>query len=349
MGRENIFKTLNVSSIINQSTLEDLLGFLIANRGAILPPIKRSELFRSRFSGRSPITEIVHRLIAVGKDQNYSLMKLPPKTIALREVVDMSFIPLDVLQIKDAISHIPPGLSVFPDIDDKLIINITDLTRASGEFSDVSAFHNRIVRDFLSRSYYNSTNAIWISPSFVRYIAKVYNMTLGAEIARLFALSPVVRSFIQTVFCLFFVGKMTSSKAAVAFVKSNARELGIYDTSDLIQITALSEEAIGKPVAESIIEVCKVIAAYDNSSLGGIDHPRLDIPVLNKKFSNLHTDNHLSRIALEYPPYFAFIVLFVLSGGRTGLSFQMDRLGLLKEGRTIMDQVVKSPSLLSGF
>jgi hypothetical protein len=348
MGRENIYKTLSVASVVPKASLADLLDFLIDNRTHILSPVKKTEAFKTRFTGQTLLADIAHRLTVMGKDQAYSLIRLPTKTIALREIVDFSFIPFDVLQMKDIIAP-PTTLSYLPDIDDKLIINITDITKANGDFQDATQFHYRMVRDFLSRNYYTSSTSVWVSPTFVRYVAKVYNMTIGGEIARLFGLSPLIQMFIQSVFALFFVAKMTSTESAQSFLKAHGKQMGLPDSTSLVQIFAFIEDTLNKKAPESLFDVCAVIDAYGHDQLTGPNGSRLTLPVLNTRFSSLFNDSHVSMIALEYPPYFAFLILLVLSNTRIGLSFSMKKLNLVKEGQQVFEQTIRSSMFLSGL
>lgn len=349
MGRQNIFTTLGVASVLPQSMRTDLLEFLVNNRQYILTPAKKSEAFKTRFSGHTPISEIVHRIMSLGKDQTYSLIRLPSKTTALREVVDMTFVPFDILQLKEVTPSFSKTLSLLPEINDKIIVNITDITKANGEFSDITQFHWRIVRDFLSRSFFVSSGNVWISPSLVRYVAKVYSMTIGGQIARLFGLSPLIQMFIQTVFGLYFVGKMTTSEIAPEFMKSHYKGLGLYDPQDLGQILAFVEDTLEKKTPESLEDVFAVIDAYDHDQLKTTQGSRLTRAVLNVKLAQIFPENHVSTIALEYPPYFLFLILLVLSNVRIGLSFPMKNLNLDREGKDLMEQLLKSPLFTSGI
>lgn len=349
MGRENIYKTLSVGSIISKNNLNDLLDFLVDNRSSILPEQKKSEAFKTRFGGNSVLADIVQRISVLGIDQSYSLIKIPPKTISLREIVDMSFIPFDILQMKDVIDHPPKTLSVFSDIDDKMIINITDITRANGEFSHVDQFHYRVVRDFLSRSYYVSSGSMWVSPTFVMYVAKVYNMTIGGDIARRFDLTPPVQYFIQSILALFIVAKMTTMETAQAFIKARSKSMGLRDPKELEQIFAFVEDVLRKKAPESLVEVCNVIDAYGHDQLSDTRGPRITIPVLTTMFSSLYNDSHISRIALEYPPYFAFLIILAISNVRIRLSINMKNMNLVKEGQDVFNQVVRSSLFLNSI
>jgi len=348
MGRQNIFTTLSVASVIPASMRQELMEFLITHRQHLLPPIKANDVFKSRFSGRSMISEIYQRLLATSRDQNYALIRLPSKSTALHEVVDMTFVPFDLLQLKEANTVPSKSLAMIPELNDKLVINVTDITKANGELSDITQFQCRVVRDFLSRSYYTSSGNVWISPTLVRYVAKVYSMTIGGQIARLFNLSPLMTSFVQTLFCLFFVGKMTSTDLAPAFVKAHAKHLGLFDSQDLLQIFAFTEDTLHKQAPESLEDVFAVIDAYGHSQIHSEKGSRLNRSVLNAKFSSLHTEGRVSTIALEYPPYFLFLILLVFSNHRMGLTFSMkNNPQLLNEGKDVLEQALRSMNFTS--
>ena len=344
MGRQNIFTILNVASVIPDSMRKDLTEFLISQRAHILPEQKAGEVFKSRFSGRTAISEIYHRLLMTGKDQAYSLIRLPNKTTAINEVIDMTFVPFDLLQLSEVNGGSSRALAMIPELDNKMVINITDITKANGELSDITQFQWRVVRDFLSRSFYSSGGNVWISPALVRYVAKVYSMTIGGQIARQFGLSPIMTSFVQTIFCLFFVGKMTTPALAPAFVRSHARHLNLFDSQDLLQIFAFVEDTLHGPCPQSLEDVFKIIDAYGHSQLNSGGTSRLTRAVLNTKFASLHTEGRVSVIALEYPPYFLFAILLALSNHRMGLTFHMKTMRLIDEGREVIDQAMRSPA-----
>jgi hypothetical protein len=347
MGRQNIYKTLSVASTLPPSMMDDLVEFLVSNRNFIISDNQKNELFKTRISQHSLIADMVHRLTVVGKNRLYSLLQLPSKTLALREALDLTFIPVDLCQISDASPHTENLVRMFPELNNKLVINITDLTKANGDFSDVTQFHHRVVRDFLVRNFYSSGGNSWISPALVSYVAKVYSMTIGGQISRFFNLSPLTQSFVQTVFCVFYVGLMTSSDIAPTFVKAQGKNLGLNNPNDIVQILSFIDKELGKPVPENLEEVCLMIDALEHGQLRHDGGSRITRPVLNAKFRNLSNDGHMSVIALEYPPYFLFMILLVLSHVRIGLSFSMKNLNLIKEGQTLMDQVMLSPQLFN--
>lgn len=345
MGRQNIFSTLSVASVIPASMRQELIEFLITHRQHLLVPVKASDVFKSRFSGRTMISEIYQRLVATGGEHSYALLRLPSKSTALHEVVDMTFVPFDLLQLQAANTVPSRSLTMIPELNDKLVINITDITKANGELSDITQFQWRVVRDFLSRSYYTSTGNVWISPTLVRYVAKVYSMTIGGQTGRLFNLSPLMTSFVQTLFCLFFVGKMTSTDLAPAFVKSHAKHLGLFDSQDLLQIFAFTQDTIHKAAPESLEDVFAIIDAYGHSQIHSEKGSRLNRSVLNAKFASLHPEGRVSTIALEYPPYFLYLILLALSNVRMGLTFSMKNSPqLLREGQDVIEQTMRSPN-----
>lgn len=350
MGRQNIYSTMSVASLMPPPVVHDLIDFLVNNRQSILSPLQKTELLKTRFSSHTPISEIVHRITAPGKEQTFSLLRVPSKTTVLNEAVDMTFVPFDILQMKEVSPTFLKSLSLLPELNDRIVLNITDLTKANGEFSDITLFHWRMVRDFLSRSFYTSTGNSWISPILVRYVAKVYSMTLGGQIARIFGLTALPASFVQTLFALFFVGKMTSPEVSHDFMKAHHKELGLYDLGALTQVLAFVEDQLQHKCPLTLEEVFQVINADGHSQLqneAGVS--RLNRSILNVRFGSLYSEKPVSAIALEYPPYFFFLILLVLSNVRIGLSIYMKTLNLDREGKQVVEQLLKSPVLTSGL
>jgi hypothetical protein len=329
------------------SLVGDHLDFLLKHRQYILSPDARATAFRSRFPGRTIIADTVRKLTTQGQDQAYSLIHIPARSVAVGEVVDFGFIPTDIAQMTEISPGHDVALRQIPDLDQKIVINISDLTKSTGDFADVTQFHNRVVRDALCRNYYRSTGSMWLTPPVIRFAAKIYSMTLGGQIARQFELSPLMQSFIQTIFCAFFVGKMTSVETAYPFLKIHGRQMGLPDAPELQIIRSFIEDIVHKPVPDSLEEVLQIIDAYDHTMLktskGG---SRLTRPVLNAKFASLSPDTHVSIIALEYPPYFVYLLMLALSGVRMSLSFTIKTFRLEKEGKEVFEQIINTPSFL---
>ena len=349
MGRQNIFSAISVASVVPPASREDLLQFLINNRQHILRPSEKSDAFNVRFSANTLVSEIVHRIANSGKDTAFNLINLPSKTTSLREVVDMTFIPFDILQLKDVTPTFSKSLSLISELDDKMIINITDIVRNNGNFSDLTQFHWRVVRDFLSRSFYVSPGNSWLTPAVVRYVAKVYSMTMASRISQAFNLTRETTDLVQCVFCLFYVAAMTRAQDAASFVKSSQKQLGIPHSADLHQVTSFVEDILHKSVPESLEEVFAVIDAFGSDGLTGSSGSRLNRPTLMGRFQNLYSESHVSSISLEYPPYFLYMIILALSGSKVGLSYYLKSLNLDKEGREVMGQAIKSPLFMYGI
>jgi hypothetical protein len=155
--------------------------------------------------------------------------------------------------------------------------------------------------------------------------------------------------FIQTVFGMYFVGKMTSSDIAPEFIRSHYRGMGVVDPNELVQIFSFVEDTLGKKTPETLEDVLKVIDAYDHDRLKNNGQSRLTSAVLRTRMSNIFNESHVSSIALEYPPYFLFLIMLVLSNVRIGLSFSMKNLNMIKEGHEVTDQLMKSHLFTNGI
>lgn len=349
MSRQNIYENISVSSVMPEASMMDMVDFLTRNTPYLLNDVKKKEVFRTRFIGNNYITDIVHRLSVLGKEDLFTLLRLPTKTASLKEAVDMTFLPIDLLQYEDKYPKFEKSLKLFPNLRNKMVINITDITKNTGEFSDISLFHYRLVRDFLSRSFYTSSGSAWLSPALVRYTAKVYSMTIASGLARFFGLSPLVQNFVQTLFCAFYITKMTSVDIAPAFLKAQGKFMNLPDTNDIVQILSFTKDVLGYQTPLSLEDIFKVIDHYDHDQLKSNGISRLSRPILSLRFASLYPESHFSVIALEYPPYFLFLMILVLSNVRIGLAFPMKQMNLLKEGHEVMDTLLKSPSLFNNL
>lgn len=343
MTHHTIYELMSVQALMPPAQLRDLELFLVQNRAYLLSSAKKAEAFRTRHSGQTLMDDLITRLVAQGADQMFALLQLPTKAFALREVIDFNFVPFDLQQIAQTLSAETKSVALLPELHNKMVINITDITKASGEFSDLGQFHDRVVRDFLSRHYATDTAQAWISPRLVRYVAKVYSMTIGGRLARTLNLSAQQQAFVQTVFALFYVGQMTKKGLAADFVKDHMRYLGVPAIVDVTQILAFVEDQLAKSAPETLEDVCQVLGAYGIRPVNGTETSRVNRAVLNVAMASLYQDSHVSMIALEYPPYFLFLILLVLSHQRIGLSFSMKQMSVTTEGTEVIGQLVRSP------
>ena len=52
---------------------------------------------------------------------------------------------------------------------------------------------------------------------------------------------------------------------------------------------------------------------------------------------------------MEYPPYFAYLILLALSGRKNGLNAFLKNVGLVKEGPAFVDEFTRSPIFLNSL
>ena len=348
MSRQNIYSTTSASTILNERAIQNFLSYVKTNRGFIVPSSKNQELCRVRNSSNILISDLYTKMMALGKYNSFSFMRIPLKDNAIKEVVETPYLTFDILQMRDILNSEYKELILIPELNNKIIINYTDISRANGEISDFSQFQSRIVRDFLSRSFYVSKGSAWISPTFVCYIAKVYNMTIGGQIARKFGLSPDIQMFLQILFAIYSVSKMVDNNQVSAFIKAHHKDLGLRtDSVEIEGVFSFIEDTIKRRTPDNLFDVCKIIEEYGSDQLIGTNGPRITVPVLNVMFSSWHNDSFVSFVALEYPPYFAYLILLVISNFRIGLSFSMKNLNLVKEGQNIFQKTIQSSIFLN--
>ena len=341
MTRSNLFETVGVRVVISPAMRLQIADFAVDQRQYVLSEDKHLDAFRNRFTGHGPVSDLFQRIAQARLDTGFALMRIPARTVAIPEVMDLSFIPFDLKQIKDCTPGFPTAIAHTASLDDKLLINISDIANANGDFSDITQFQWRVIRDYLSRNYYTNQDKIWLSANIVRYVAKVYSITVSLRLARTFGLSPMVQSFVQLVFALFYIGKMSAVETAPDFVRAHAKQLDFYDLQVVAQTLGFIEDTLDKPAPDSLEDVFAVIAAYGNSQM---TKGRLNRVTLYAKVSSLYSDGHLATIAMEYPPYFVYMLLLALSGARIGLALQLKTMQrLMTEGREIADQLVKLP------
>lgn len=338
--RQNIYTTTSCSAVVPPKLLNQFYLFLIAHPAALLDKVTRQEIFSPRRQNQDAISTLFHTISQTGFLDHVRLFKTDKHYVDPPEVTQMIFLPFDELQAEGASPSLKATTQAFPDVHDKIHLNITDLTRADGEVVNYPLLYSRIVRDFLVRSYYVSSQNSWISYPLIQYICKVYNMTLGGFIANLYNLDPAQRGEVIAVFCLYYMGMMTRRDQAPQILKTHIRDLGLPPAMDLDQIFSFTQDVLSKDVPETLEDVFTVVGQLNPKLV------TLNRTILFSRARSLTQENYVNMISLEYPPLFAYFIIRALNGDRTGLSFVLKNTNLLSPGREFLTRLSSEFQLL---
>jgi hypothetical protein len=338
--RVSIFDTLTTRTTVNPTQLRELVTFIVMNRGARLNALDVRSLMTAKSLTITPISALFNRAVELRKDTLFSFMRVPA-AVPAPEVVTYRHVAFDLKQLATAsgTAELYKTVKIIPDLADTIFENVTPLLRGNGELTDSLAFQSTIVRDLLVRSYYDNTAQVWLTPSLLRYLCRFYNMSMSSKIGSVFNLTFQEQQAVATVFSLYFLQMVSDSETAEVITKTAKLDLG--PPEQLTSVISRLKDVLGDSYTTMTLDdVCK--------GIGGLGINRLNI---NRRFvytqnRALGSDAMTSAMAIEYPPYWVYLVLCTMSGRKMGLTNVFKRNDIAREAPTFATDLLNSQSFL---
>ena len=312
--RQSIYETTSVEFTINKPHVKALINFLAAHRDIVDPTSVFRQKLATKTSMTTSMSHVYNHFLSSKYDKILRTITLDKSISSIPEMLTFNHIPLDMLQIADTFPDISRPLRVLPEYNQNLMINTTSITTSQNEISDTLAFHGKIVRDSLSRSYYRSSGN-WLMPDQTRYLARIYSMTISQALAHMFKLETDQYQRVATIFAYFCLTQIIDPKDAKDVIVFNPKDFGLMK-DDSIQDTIDFVESKYPPRTTTM----KLDMAFD--TINNLNIPRLSVNrrILNSQLSKIGPDIHTSAISLEYPPYFIYLIGLAASGAKNKMT-----------------------------
>lgn len=319
--KHSIYSTSTAKMTVTKTELTALTEFLITNRSRItLPSDVSKRLLASRSASGTPISKIVARAVELGKDSTISLLAIPQSITGYPEIITHEHMTFDVAQLRPVEEGLYKALQV-TEFNNKILLNITPyLMRVKSdeyEISDLPAFQAIAVREMLSRSYFMS-DRIWIAPAIARFLCRVYSMSLSVAVAAAYNLTIFEQRSVATIFAYYFATQVSSVNEAEDFIKSNASYFYLGEIQEIADCIALIKEAQGNNPL-TLEHACQAISNL------GIQRMKLSRRILHERAKSWGPNLYTSIMALEYAPYWAYILLLAASGRKIGITFNLKK------------------------
>lgn len=327
MSRTSIFELPSVKRLIGQQQLSVLAKYLVQNRDYVIPTAENNRYFHEKPIVTTPISHVFSRFAEDGNIADlFSLINVPTGAIeGVPEVLTFTGVTIDTRQIDAVAPHVAAALKSQQNVNGRIILNTTQMVRANGTFSDITGFQNTVVRDILCRSFYSNKRPTWLTPSLSQFVCKVYSMSLATSVAQWYDLDYRTQCALLVLFAHFYLAKMCPADVATGSLVGKYRYFGIPDAGIAENTIGLISATLNKPQMDTLEDLFAVVAQL------GVSRIRLDRNILRTRVK-FFTDKMMQTIALEYPPYFAYIILLAVSGVKTGLYFKMKDFKLLQPG-----------------
>lgn len=344
--KPTIYDTTSVQFTISKSHLKALIDFLTTYRDFIDPTNVLRQKLMTKASMSTSMSQVYNYFISSNKyDNTIRTMTLDKSISSIPEMLTFQHIPLDMLQIADTLPDVSRPIRVFPEYNKNIVINTTSMTTSRNEIADTLAFHSRVVRDLLSRSYYKSTEN-WLNPNQVRYLVKIYSMTISQALTRVFHLETDQRQRVGTIFAYFYLTRLIDPKNAKGMIVSNPIDMGlmrddnIQDTIDFIETRY--------PPQSTDMTLDMVFDLINDLNIPRMNN--VNRRILNSQLGKIGPDMHTSAIALEYPPYFIYLIGLAASGAKNKMTYLLKNTPRgIPNANEFMLSFLKNDNVLIGF
>lgn len=324
--KRKIFDTrvASVSGLSQQSSR--ILNYVVGNQHAALSTDDLTALISPiRTILKSPMAECFDRLVATGSLNNFVALYIQGKDQNIPEILTTSVFTIDLKQMNGSES-----LKSLPNLKDKILVNITNTLRKdrTGMLSidAIDNFQHMFVKGQLVAAYADIRN--WLNAYSAEYCIKSYSMVLSGIISRYYNLSILESFKVRTIFALFMAQMLNEEDSPLNPPYFSRATWGDMSERELREIaTEAVELAGGKEF--TLESLCSTLAQCVSEKMS-----KFDLGALMQMCGNLGSDLLVSKMALEFPPYWVFMLLQALSGIKSMLVYQLNQQRLVADGRT---------------
>lgn len=295
-----------------EKQMKIVVDYLIANRTVIASKQDLVSIFSTRALSSTPISNMFERCISTGFINEFAtILKIPDKT----NVPDLITMGSIVVDLKESNQGNP--LRPFPELYQKILINISSLVKPANNGWYVSAIqemHSMFIKGMLVRSYAMSKD-IWLSPPHNQFMIRSYAMLVATVVARTTGLNYNELLNVAMIFALY----MTQMLNRIDRYKEDPIPPSFYNQnylgqrSDLIRFTDEHHKELETPL--DLNRCCNLI-----SQIGSAKVKNFNSDLLYRLCASLgsYIDKLTTMIALEYPPYWMWMILQSVSGAKLG-------------------------------
>jgi len=250
----------------------------------------------------------------------------------------ISWLDIDTLELRSTDKQSADVLNTLSDYRDKILVDITPYySKKRHGISDATSFYSRMVRAMLCRSYHNS-ESMWLSPNLIYQLAKFYSTILSTKISRIYKLTQQEQYVAATALTVYFVNKCSNDHNVISpmmgkmdFLRRNIDTRPIYDY--------ISEHYDNH--SYDLAAVAKVIVEFGPSRID-----QFNVSTFYSMNASLTSNQIISLIALEYPPYWCHLIISALSGDKTSMYHSIKTLNLKREAMEFQNEILKTSSFI---
>ena len=250
----------------------------------------------------------------------------------------ISWLDIDTLELRDTDKQSADVLNTISEYRDKILIDITPFYSSKKKgISDTSNFHSRMVRDMMGRSYYKA-EGMWLTSNLVYQLTKFFSLIISSKIGKTYNLGYQEQFITATALAVFFVNRCTQNTEVINpmmgkmdFLRRVLDTQPIYDYIEEKYTVATYDL---KAVVDTILQ-------FSPSRMGNFN-----ISTLYSMNQHLTSNQVISLIALEYPPYWCHLLVSALSGDKSSMYHSIKTLNLRREAVEFQNELLKTSSFI---
>lgn len=326
------------------NSYKSIIKYLTQNRAIVLPQQILEPVYQIRPYTKTIITELFERCINTGFIEEFASLypSLQGSDVSIPDGLATPELVYDLKNNKDSFP-----LASFSELNNKLLVNLSGLLKKNDQtkqfiVSDINELHSMYVRSMLVRSF--STSDGWLTPNLSTFIIKTYALTFGSMIGRNENLSFQEQMTVSMILALYMSQQFSKNDDDPARPRSYFKCTFLGPINELESMMSRASEKAREGL--TLDTVAELISETGPQRLRNFNTGSLyRIGVLLGSSLNPVT----TRIALEYAPYFTFMVLNTLSGAKGGsLQLKMKENRLIgTESKRFMDELKVCQSLYS--
>lgn len=306
--------------------------YLIDNRRIILTDTEKKAVYDTKGLASTAASAIVNSLVSEGLLDMFSLIDTSLSGQSLPELLAIPDFTADMKQMPGS-SNVMNSIKEYKN---KIVFNLAPIIKRTREgyvtLTNLNDFHLMVTRGALVNSYYTATGSYWLNPNLLKFIARSYSSILAVPIVRHFRLSVPEQLLIETILAYFIMSRMADNYTELL---SQCEFLGskitIKNTIDSI------EEKIGKDTVMTLSSMCDLMVAC------GPEHMhKFNVDIFKRMCGPMGSSSISTNIALEYPPYWVYQLIYTLSDNKTYLGVLLQQTKLLKPAEQFLQQLISS-------
>ena len=310
--------------------ISSMLKYVVANQSSMVSTQDLIELITPiRTILKTPLANVFDQMVKSGTLDNFAAINISGKTdTSIPELLTMSNLTIDL-------KHTPGGQAVrtIPKLRDKVLVNISNTlsynrNSSTYELSSVDNFMNYFVRGQLTATYHDAD--MWLSPSLLVYALKSYTMTLSTKIAKQFALNLAEQDRICAILAIFMGQRLSPDSSDLVHppIYSRVNWCPTMSDRDLYELAEGVSEITYKGL--TLEELCSLLSNHVSSKMNHFTRE-----VFVGLCGHLGPEALTSQLALEFPPYWVYILLLALGGNKIPLVYQLaNNKMLINEGKS---------------